>query len=85
MRKILVGLILTVVVSFYVFPISFTFLPNSINSKILVGVFGILAFLLDGTRKNGIYFSQYTIFGAMLTTSSPMLHGWQEPTVFTLP
>lgn len=66
MRKILVGLILTVVVSFYVFPISFTFLPNAINSKILVGVFGILAFLLDGTRKNGIYFSQYTIFGAVL-------------------
>ncbi len=66
MRKILVGLILTVVVSFYVFPISFTFLPHAVNSKILVGVFGIFAFLLDGTRKNGLYFSQYTIFGAVL-------------------
>ena len=69
MRKILVGLILTVVVSFYVFPISFTFLPHAINSKILVAVFGIFAFILEGVRKNGIYFSQYTIFGAVLASA----------------
>jgi len=69
MRKILVGLILTVVVSFYVFPFSFTFLPHGINSKILVAVFGILAFIYDGIRKRGVYFSQYTIFGAVLASS----------------
>lgn len=66
MRKILVGLILTVVMSFYVFPISFTFLPYAINSKILVAVFGVIAFVFDGIRKNGIFFSQYTILGAIL-------------------
>ena len=68
MRKILVGLILTVVVSFYVFPISFTFLPHAINSKILVGVFGIFAFILNGIRKKGAYFSQPTIIGAVLAS-----------------
>lgn len=68
MRKILVGLVLTVVVSFYVFPISFTFLPNAINSKILVGVFGIFAFILNGIRKNGIYFSEPTIVGAVMAS-----------------
>lgn len=69
MRKILVSLILTVVVSFYVFPFSFTFLPHGINSKILVAVFGIFAFLLEGIRKKGIYFSQYTIFAAVLAST----------------
>lgn len=69
MRRVLVGLFLTVVVSFYVFPFSFTFLPHGINSKILVAVFGILAFIYDGIRKKGVYFSQYTIFGAVLAST----------------
>lgn len=69
MRRFLVGLFLTVVVSFYVFPFSFTFLPHGINSKILVAVFGILAFIYDGIRKKGVYFSQYTIFGAVLAST----------------
>ena len=69
MRRFLVGLFLTVVVSFYVFPFSFTFLPQSINSKILVAVFGVLAFIFDGIKKNGVYFSQYTIFGAVLASA----------------
>lgn len=50
-RKLLVGFILTLVVSFYVFPIAFTFLPPSINSKMLVAVFGILAYAFDSIRK----------------------------------
>ncbi len=65
MKKFLVGLVLTVVVSFYVFPISFTFLPHAINSKIILGVFGIFAFTINGIRKKGIYFSEPTIFGAV--------------------
>ena len=69
MRKILVGMILTVVVSFYVFPISFTFLPHALNSKIMVGVFGIFAFVLNGIRKNGIYFSEPTIVGAVMAST----------------
>lgn len=68
MRKYLIGLVLIVVVSFYVFPISFTFLPHAINSKILVGVFGILAFVFDGIRKKGITFSEPTIIGAVLAS-----------------
>lgn len=50
-RKLIVGFILTIVVSFYVFPIEFTFLPSSINSKIFVAVFGILAYTFDSIRK----------------------------------
>lgn len=60
---------MTVMVSFYVFPISFTFLPHAINSKILVGVFGIIAFVFDGIRKKGITFSEPTIIGALLAST----------------
>ena len=41
MRKILIGSVLLLVTSFYFFTIEFTFLPNTVNSKILVAVFGI--------------------------------------------
>ena len=50
-RKLIVGFILMLVVSFYVFPIEFTFLPRSINSKMLVAIFGILAYAFDSIRK----------------------------------
>ena len=50
-RKLIVGFILTLVVSFYVFPIEFTFLPQSINSKIIIAIFGIMAYAFDSLKK----------------------------------
>ena len=66
LQKLLKGILLTVVVSFYLFPISFTFIPTSINSKMLVAVFGIAAFVYDSIRKRGIVFSEYTIVSALI-------------------
>ncbi len=43
--------------SAYLFPISFTFLPQGINSKILVAVFGIMALAYNSIRKRGLSFS----------------------------
>ena len=57
-RKLIVGFILTIVVSFYVFPIAFTFLPPSINSKMMVAVFGILAYTFDSIRKGNAEISR---------------------------
>ena len=68
MPRFLKGLVLTVVVSFYLFPFSFTFLPNSINCKILVAVFGIAALVYEGIRKHGILLSEYTIVSALIAT-----------------
>ena len=59
-------LILTVAVSFYVFPFSFPFLPYAVNSKILVAVFGIAAFIYDSIRRHGMYFSEPTLFSGLL-------------------
>lgn len=65
-RKLIVGFILMLVVSFYVFPIEFTFLPPSINSKMLVAVFGILAYVLDSTRRGSAEISGSVLMAALI-------------------
>ena len=54
------------VTSFYLFPISFTFLPYALNSKILVGVFGIAAFLFDSITKRAGEVSRSTVGATLL-------------------
>lgn len=65
-RKLIVGFLLTLVVSFYVFPIGFTFLPHAINSKILVAVFGILAYAADSLRRGSAEISGSVLMAALL-------------------
>ena len=64
-RKLIVGFILTIVVSFYVFPIEFTFIPSSINSKMMVAVFGILAYTFDSIRKGAAEISRSILVAAL--------------------
>lgn len=52
--------------SAFLFPISFTFLPVGINSKILVGVFGILALVYDSICKHQMTLSEPTLFAGLL-------------------
>ena len=66
-RKLIVGSILTLVVSLYVFPISFTFLPNSINSKMIVAVFGILAYVFDSLRRGSAELSSSVLMAGLLS------------------
>lgn len=66
MRRLFKGCILTLVVSFYFFPFSFPFLPEAINTKIIMAVFGLLAFAYNSIRKSGLYFSEPTLFSALL-------------------
>ena len=66
MWKVIKVLFLTVAVSFYVFPFSFPFLPYAVNSKILVAVFGIAAFIYDSIRRHGMFFSEPTLFSGLL-------------------
>lgn len=65
-RKILIGLILVVVTSLYLFPIEFTFLPKAINSKILVAAFGSMAFVFDSIKKKAMEFSQSLLVSMLL-------------------
>lgn len=68
MLKLLKGILLTVVVSFYLFPIYFTFLPSSINSKMLVAVFGIAAFVFNSIRNRGLMVSEQTLISGIIAT-----------------
>ena len=68
MLTLLKGILLTVVVSFYLFPISFTFIPTSINSKMLLAVFGIAAFAYEGIRNHGLMVSAQTLVSGILAT-----------------
>ncbi|MBR3292146.1 MAG: hypothetical protein IKI66_08205 [Bacteroidales bacterium] len=65
-RKILIGLILLVVTSLYLFPIEFTFLPKAINSKILVAAFGSMAFVFDSIKKKAMELSQSVLVSMLL-------------------
>ena len=64
-KRVLTIFGLTMVMSAFVFPISFTFLPQAVNSKILVGVFGIIMLVLDSIRQHGMTFSQHTLFAGL--------------------
>lgn len=66
LRRILIVFVLTVLVSFYLFPFQFTFLPPSINCKMLVAAFGVVAFAFDCVRKGAMNLSSYTLFSALL-------------------
>lgn len=57
------------VTSFYFFTVEFTFLPNAVNSKILVAVFGIFAFGYDCIRKSALELSRPTIVAALMATA----------------
>lgn len=64
-KRILIIFALTLVMSAFVFPISFTFLPQAINSKILLGVFGILALVYDSICKHQLTLSEPTLFAGL--------------------
>lgn len=68
MERLIKGAILTLAVSFYFFPFSFPFLPEGLNTKIFMGVFGILAFVYHSIRQSGMYFSEPTLFSALLAS-----------------
>lgn len=65
-KRILIIFALTLVMSAFLFPISFTFLPRSINSKMLVGVFGIIALVYDSIRKHQMTLSETTVFAGLI-------------------
>lgn len=66
MWRVIKVLILTLAVSFYIFPFSFPFLPYALNTKIMVAVFGIASYTYDSIRRHGMYFSEPTLFSGLL-------------------
>ena len=65
-RKLAIGAVLVLVTSFYLFPFSFTFLPMAVNSKILVAVFGVVAFVFRCIQRRALEVSQITLVAGLL-------------------
>ena len=60
--------LLSCIVSGYFFPIAFTFLPPSLNSKQIIGVLGIIAFLLKSIREHSFSMSGKIITAAIIAS-----------------
>lgn len=64
--KLLTYLFVSICVSFYLFPVSLVFLPETLNTKMILAVFGLLAFAFDSIRKHSFTFARTTLISALL-------------------
>lgn len=58
---VLKAALLTVVMSLFYFPIGFVGLPPSLNTKQILGVFGILFFILRGIKDKSVVLSRHVM------------------------
>ena len=65
-KKIIIGIILTVIVSSFLFPVSFTFLPETLNSKKMLAFVGVAAFLIHCIRHHSLELPANVIMSALL-------------------
>lgn len=65
-KRIVISVVLIVLTSFYLFPVSFYFLPESVNSKIILAGFGIVAFLYDGLVRQSFTIPKYVLYSGLL-------------------
>ncbi len=64
--KAIKGLFLCIMLSFFLFPISFAFFPESLNTKMILAVFGIFAFAYESVRNHSISISRYSMISAVI-------------------
>ena len=66
MKKFLIGAFLTIVVSCYIFPFSFMFLPIGLNTKIMLAVIGLAAFAWDSTQQHAVKISRTVLISGLI-------------------
>lgn len=54
MIRIIITFLIGILVSFYFFPISFTFLPSTLNTKMMLAVLGALCIAFECIKKNEV-------------------------------
>ncbi len=65
MKQLVAKNLILVIVSGYLFPIGLTFLPGSVNTKMILAVVGAMAYFINGIRRREATVSKY-LFGAIL-------------------
>lgn len=53
-KKVIVPILLGILVSFFFYPVGFTFLPYTLNTKMILGVIGVLLFVYNSIRGKGM-------------------------------
>ena len=66
LKNTFISAILVILTSFYLFPISFTFIPEAINTKMILAGFGIMAFLFDGIGRRAFSLPYPLFFAGIL-------------------
>ena len=66
MKKFLAGLITAVALSFFVFPVEFTFLPSALNSKMIMAGWGVLVFLYRCIRERRVEIPRIIFISGLL-------------------
>ena len=56
---------LCIMLSFFVFPLNFAFLPKNLNTKMMLAVYGIVAFVYDRIQKHSFSFSKTTTISSI--------------------
>ena len=64
--RLIAMFLLSCFVSMFVFPIGFSFFPASLNTKMVIGVLGIVAYIWDSIHKREATFHKTTLFALML-------------------
>lgn len=66
MLRYLYILLVGLITSSYFFSFAFTFLPESINTKLILAVLGVIHFILLGSIKRELIFSKGLLFSALI-------------------
>ena len=65
-KRFFIAVFLVILVSFYLFPVSFYFLPEAINTKVMLAGFGVLAFIYDGLIRKTVAIPRALLYSALL-------------------
>ncbi len=66
MKKFWTDFLVATAMSFFVFPVGFTFLPEAINSKMLMAGLGLVAFLYRCFRSHRVEIPRYILVSGLL-------------------
>ncbi|MBQ6198626.1 MAG: hypothetical protein IJK44_05270 [Bacteroidales bacterium] len=66
LKRIFISALLVVITSFYLFPVAFYFLPDAINTKIIIAGFGVLAFFYDGVSSRSFIIPRQLLYAGLL-------------------
>lgn len=66
LRKTIIIIINCIVTSFFIFPVSLFFLPEQVNTKMIIAIGGILAFGIECLRKKELSISKPLLISAFL-------------------